>query len=143
MNRYEKLMDALLGIEKKKPTHGSCCCCQVCGYWHDECKCDEQIYFRHVLAKLEEQEDSISHLNRFLKKIFHDWRSCGITKSLQDIYYSTKVERICVRCGHLKGDDTLGCSLYGKLAERHSYIDDLEDVDARNLFNTLFDLNLV
>lgn len=25
--------------EIKKPTHGSCCMCQDCGYWHDECVC--------------------------------------------------------------------------------------------------------
>ena len=27
----------------KKPTHGSCCTCQTCGYYHDECICEDNI----------------------------------------------------------------------------------------------------
>jgi len=25
----------------RKPTHGSCCTCQDCGYYHDECVCGD------------------------------------------------------------------------------------------------------
>ena len=25
--------------DKRKPTHGSCCTCQECGYDHDDCVC--------------------------------------------------------------------------------------------------------
>ena len=31
-----------------KPTHGSCCTCQVCGQCHDECVC----YSNDILEKL-------------------------------------------------------------------------------------------
>ena len=24
-----------------KPTHGNCCTCQDCGYYHDECVCED------------------------------------------------------------------------------------------------------
>ena len=26
---------------RRKPTHGSCCTCQDCGYHHDECVCED------------------------------------------------------------------------------------------------------
>ena len=25
----------------RKPTHGSCCTCQACGYYHDGCVCED------------------------------------------------------------------------------------------------------
>lgn len=38
-------------ISTVKPTHGSCCTCQDCGYYHDECVCSHnELLFE--LAKI-------------------------------------------------------------------------------------------
>lgn len=26
-------------LRQRKPTHGNCCTCQSCGFYHDECEC--------------------------------------------------------------------------------------------------------
>ena len=39
-----KELDIIRSIEIKpfrKPTHGSCCTCQYCGYYHDQCACGD------------------------------------------------------------------------------------------------------
>lgn len=32
-----------------KPTHGPCCTCQKCGYYHEDCVCEDN----HLLEELE------------------------------------------------------------------------------------------
>ena len=39
-----KELDIIRSIEIKpfrKPTHGSCCTCQYCGYYYDQCACGD------------------------------------------------------------------------------------------------------
>jgi len=39
----------------RKPTHGSCCTCQDCGYYHDECVCDDNEIIK-AIKKLEKDK---------------------------------------------------------------------------------------
>lgn len=33
-------------VPKRKPTHGNCCTCQDCGYYHDECVCESNEWHK-------------------------------------------------------------------------------------------------
>ena len=33
-------------VDTRRPTHGSCCTCQTCGYGHDECMCQDNALVR-------------------------------------------------------------------------------------------------
>jgi len=56
----------------RTPTHGSCCTCQACGAFYDDCRCD-----------LDDMADDVVQLQKTLEKIFdccqnrygpcHDW----------------------------------------------------------------------
>ena len=35
----DRRIAAFLGKPFRKPTHGSCCTCQTCGHYYDECQC--------------------------------------------------------------------------------------------------------
>ena len=35
----DALIAEVMGKPFRKPTHGNCCTCQVCGHYHDECQC--------------------------------------------------------------------------------------------------------
>ena len=35
-------------IETRQPFHGSCCCCQSCGYAYDECVCQHNRVFEEL-----------------------------------------------------------------------------------------------
>jgi hypothetical protein len=41
--RYEWGIKEGQKIEVKKPTHGSCCTCQKCGFDNDECRCERNL----------------------------------------------------------------------------------------------------
>ena len=58
---YDKLIDYLFlegyirakqPVKPIKPTHGSCCTCQTCGFFHDICVCETN----RLLADLERLE---------------------------------------------------------------------------------------
>ena len=38
--------------EHRKPTHGECCTCQDCGYYHDECVCRDNEIITTVRERL-------------------------------------------------------------------------------------------
>jgi hypothetical protein len=38
-NGLDKEVAILMGKPWKKPTHGTCCICQRCGYSYDDCQC--------------------------------------------------------------------------------------------------------
>ena len=38
-----------------KPMHGSCCTCQDCGWYHDECVCEDNKIIR-AIKKLEKDK---------------------------------------------------------------------------------------
>lgn len=38
--------------EHRKPTHGPCCTCQDCGYYHDECVCGDNEIITAVQERL-------------------------------------------------------------------------------------------
>ena len=40
---------------RRKPTHGPCCTCQACGYYHDECVCDDNEIIK-AIKKLEKDK---------------------------------------------------------------------------------------
>ncbi len=40
-------------IKITKPSHGPCCTCQDCGYYHDDCVC----YHNELLTELNDLED--------------------------------------------------------------------------------------
>ena len=44
-------------IPIKKPGHGECCTCQQCGYFHDECVCNHNIFLKWLNDKSFEIED--------------------------------------------------------------------------------------
>ena len=35
-----KQIAKFMGTPFRKPTHGTCCSCQVCGHYFDDCQCD-------------------------------------------------------------------------------------------------------
>ncbi len=35
--------ELLKGVTMRKPTHGSCCTCQTCGFEYDDCSCAENF----------------------------------------------------------------------------------------------------
>lgn len=35
----DALIAEMMGSPFRKPTHGSCCTCQTCGHYYDECQC--------------------------------------------------------------------------------------------------------
>lgn len=37
-------------LPHKKPTHGSCCTCQKCGYYHDDCVCEHNEFVKLVVG---------------------------------------------------------------------------------------------
>jgi len=41
--------------DKRKPTHGECCTCQKCGYYHDDCTCDDNVK-KEVINYVEQLE---------------------------------------------------------------------------------------
>ena len=52
-------------IKHTKPTHGPCCTCQDCGYYHDDCVC----YHNELLDKLNKLEKfTICHNNDLFDK---------------------------------------------------------------------------
>lgn len=40
--------------EHIKPTHGSCCTCQDCGYYYDECVCSDNEIITKIQKRLRE-----------------------------------------------------------------------------------------
>ena len=57
----DDVLDALVELEvitskeireTRTPTHGTCCTCQVCGWWYDECVCTHNA----ILKKLKSIE---------------------------------------------------------------------------------------
>ncbi len=40
-------------IPHKKPTHGPCCTCQICGYHHDDCVCLHNELLESLMALAE------------------------------------------------------------------------------------------
>ena len=36
----------------RKPTHGECCTCQDCGYYYDDCVCDDNRIITTVQERL-------------------------------------------------------------------------------------------
>lgn len=49
--------------EYRKPTHGSCCTCQTCGWYHNDCDClwspsTEDVDAMEVLDKMRQQRYS-------------------------------------------------------------------------------------
>jgi len=61
--RIDELEEELDCMHKRfrKPTHGSCCTCQRCGQFYDDCRCslddaaDEIVELRTKIADLEKQ----------------------------------------------------------------------------------------
>ena len=38
-SELDALMAQLMGHPFRKPTHGTCCTCQICGHNYDDCQC--------------------------------------------------------------------------------------------------------
>lgn len=61
-------------IPHKKPGHGSCCCCQVCGHWTSEvsecvCKNNRIVYGLAKLFKQAVEDEQIEQLEPTYEKI--------------------------------------------------------------------------
>jgi len=62
--------DVLLTIKKQKPGHGPCCTCQECGYYYDECACEDnhKIEAINYVEQLESRLASVEAENKKLKE---------------------------------------------------------------------------
>jgi len=40
-------------MPERKPTHGPCCTCQDCGYYHDECICGDNEIVEKIIKLFE------------------------------------------------------------------------------------------
>ncbi len=41
MTERDEYLTEKMGFKKVKPTHGTCCSCQKCGHYHEDCICKE------------------------------------------------------------------------------------------------------
>ena len=84
-----KVLDGYMGHIRIKPHHGSCCACQRCGQFHDDCWCTEYdtpadlhaVYSRMV--ELGEWEEFINFIDKSIQDIplekngdGHAWLFC-------------------------------------------------------------------
>ena len=55
------LKDGELTPKRQRPDHGPCCCCQTCGYDHDDCQCKLNSEIEAVLyaEKLEAENERL------------------------------------------------------------------------------------
>ena len=47
---YNKISN--LERQFRKPTHGTCCTCQICGNQYDDCVCFDLRYFRQICEEI-------------------------------------------------------------------------------------------
>jgi len=49
----------------RKPTHGTCCTCQDCGWYHDECICGDN----EIIEAIKKLQKCICEDNETIKKL--------------------------------------------------------------------------
>lgn len=78
------------GAPFRRPTHGSCCTCQICGHCNDECMCDwgeDEDRVGQVLDRLVEQgyEPALVY-----DKLTKQWTLCLHAQESSDICHGLK-----------------------------------------------------
>lgn len=53
MLKREEVLSNNKIMPERKATHGSCCTCQDCGYYHDECICGDNEIIESVIKLFE------------------------------------------------------------------------------------------
>ena len=65
-----------LGRPWRKPTHGSCCTCQICGDDRDTCICgvieDDGLAFTEVWPKLERSGLMLAQIPSIFRRLFNE-----------------------------------------------------------------------
>ncbi len=77
-----KQIAEFMGTPFRKPTHGSCCTCQHCGHYFDNCQCDYpvdiEMAFRAVDFMVGNQESNFYEWNFKLSNNYAGAEWCAI-----------------------------------------------------------------
>jgi flagellar biosynthesis/type III secretory pathway protein FliH len=55
--KAEEIVGCKFDDRKQKPTHGTCCTCQKCGFYYDDCKCSSNAEILKIEQSLAEARE--------------------------------------------------------------------------------------
>ena len=101
----DALVAELMGKPFRKPTHGSCCTCQVCGWDYDNCQCGYGEFIDKAWQVVEKMQE-IGHTVTMFSS-FGEWVcQLGTTKKITwetEVVANTAPLAICLAALKAKG----------------------------------------